>query len=74
MEIRIGIVNTPRELNFETNDTAEAVQAAVAKALGEGTTHLTFTDAKGNTMIVPTGSLAYIELGAEESRRIGFVA
>jgi hypothetical protein len=73
VEIRIGIVNTPRELNFETNDTAEAVQAAVAKALEERTTHLTFTDAKGNTMIVPTVSLAYIELGAEESRRIGFV-
>lgn len=73
MEIRIGIINTPRELNFETNDTVEAVQAAVAKALEEQTTHLTFKDAKGNTMIVPTASLAYIELGAEEARRVGFV-
>ena len=73
MEIRIGIVNTPRELNFETPDTAEAVQATVVKALEAGTTHMTFTDSKGNTVIVPTTSLAYIELGAEESRRIGFV-
>ena len=73
MEIRIGIVNTPRELNFETHDTAEAVQTTVVKALEAGTTHMTFTDSKGNTVIVPTASLAYIELGAEESRRIGFV-
>ena len=73
MEIRIGIVNTPRELNCETHDTAESVQTTVVKALEAGTTHMTFTDSKGNTVIVPTASLAYIELGAEESRRIGFV-
>ena len=32
------------------------------------------TDAKGTSYIVPTASLAYIELGTEESRRVGFVA
>lgn len=33
-----------------------------------------FADAKGTSYIVPTASLAYIELGTEESRRVGFVA
>jgi hypothetical protein len=35
---------------------------------------VSFTDSKGTSYIVPTASLAYIELGTEESRRVGFVA
>ena len=74
MEIRIGIANTGRELNFDTNEPADAVKTSIASALDSGATHLTFADAKGNSYIVPTAGLAYIELGSEESRRIGFVA
>lgn len=74
MEIRIGITNTGRELNFETNDSAADVKKAVAAALDAGATHLTLVDAKGTSYIVPTASLAYVELGTEETRRVGFVA
>lgn len=74
MEIRIGIANTGRELNFETSETAAAVKKSVASALDSGATHITLSDSKGTAYIVPTASLAYIELGTEESRRVGFVA
>lgn len=74
MEIRIGIANTGRELNLETNESADAVKKAVAAALDSGATHVTFVDAKGGSYIVPTASLAFVELGSEESRRVGFVA
>lgn len=74
MEIRIGIINTGRELNFETATSAEDVRAQVASALEQNTAHVSFTDLKGNSYIVPTANLAYIELGTEESRRVGFVA
>lgn len=74
MEIRIGIVNTPRELSFETDDSAQDVRTAVTGALESGTTHVTFSDSKGNAYIVPTAALAYVELGTEDVRRIGFVA
>lgn len=73
MEIRIGIANTGRELNFESSQTAQEVQKAVSAALDSGATHVTLTDSKGNTIIVPTAGLAYIEIGTEETRRIGFV-
>ncbi|MCR2812060.1 DUF3107 domain-containing protein [Microbacterium sp. zg.Y1090] len=73
MEIRIGIVNTGRELGFETNESADAVKSSVAQALESGATHVSFADVKGNSYIVPTATLAYIEIGTEESRRIGFV-
>ena len=74
MEIRIGIVNTGRELNFDTASSADDVRSQVSSALEQGTSHLSFTDVKGNSYLVPTANLAYIELGSEESRRVGFVA
>lgn len=74
MEIRIGIVNSGRELSFETSESAETVKQSVTTALESAATHVTFADTKGNSYIVPTAGIAYIELGTEESRRIGFVA
>ncbi|MEN2740028.1 DUF3107 domain-containing protein [Microbacterium sp. X-17] len=74
MEIRIGITNTGRELNFETHDSADDVRASVTTALESGAAHILFSDNKGNSYIVPTAGLAYVELGTEESRRVGFVA
>jgi hypothetical protein len=74
VEIRIGIANTGRELSFETSEAAAAVKKSISGALDAGATHVTFTDNKGNAYIVPTAGLAYIELGTEESRRVGFVA
>ena len=74
MEIRIGIVNTGRELSFDTSTSADEVREQVTSALEQNASHLTFSDAKGSSYIVPTANLAYIELGTEESRRVGFVA
>ena len=74
VEIRIGIANTGRELSFETNDAAAAVKKSISSALDSGATHITLADNKGNAYIVPIAGLAYIELGTEESRRVGFVA
>ncbi|GAA1936952.1 DUF3107 domain-containing protein [Microbacterium aoyamense] len=74
MEIRIGIANTGRELTFETSEPAAELKKSVAAALDSGATHVSFTDSKGNSYIVPTTGLAFIEFGTEESRRVGFVA
>lgn len=74
MEIRIGIINTGRELSFETAASADEVRSEVSNALEQGTSHVSFADVKGNSYIVPTANLAFIEVGTEESRRVGFVA
>jgi hypothetical protein len=74
VEIRIGIINTGRELNFETATSADDVRAQVNAALEQNVAQVELTDVKGNSYIVPTANLAYIELGTEESRRVGFVA
>ena len=72
--VRIGIANTGRELSFETSEASDAVKKSVADALDAKASHLNFTDVKGNSYLVPTATLAYIEFGTEESRRVGFVA
>lgn len=74
MEIRIGIANIGRELSFETNDSADTVRKTVADALDSQAAHVSFTDTKGSSYVVPTAGIAYVEVGAEEQRRVGFVA
>jgi hypothetical protein len=74
VDIRIGITNTGRELSFESSESAEDVKTTVAAALDSGQSHLSFTDVKGNSYIVPTANLAFVEVGSEETRRVGFVA
>ena len=49
------------------------MRQSVAQALDSGATHVTFTDVRGNAYIVPTAGLAYVEVGTEEARRVGFV-
>ncbi|MFT4214895.1 MAG: DUF3107 domain-containing protein [Microbacterium sp.] len=74
MEIRIGIANTARELSFESTLTAATVTEQVEKALTSDVAFVSFADIKGNTYIVPTAGITFIEVGTEESRRVGFVA
>lgn len=74
MDIRIGIAHSPREISFESSQSAAEVESAVASALEAGATFLKLSDVKGSVYLVPTASLAYVEVGTEESRRVGFVA
>ena len=74
MDIRIGITNSPREINFESSQTAAEVEAIVAAGLESKSAYIKLADSKGKVYIVPTSSLAYIEVGSETSRRVGFVA
>lgn len=72
MEIRIGIQNVTRELVIETDKSSDEIAGLVAKAISDGS--LDITDVKGRRVIVPAGSLAYVDLGEETKRRVGFGA
>ena len=74
MDIRIGIANSPRELNFESSQTAAEVEKVVATALETDAKFIKLTDDKGRVYIVPTASFSYLEVGTDQSRRVGFVA
>jgi len=74
MEIRIGLQNTAREMAFESKQTASEIEKSVEQALSSDAKQLKLTDEKGRVFIVPVDALAYVEIGAEEARRVGFIA
>ncbi|CAB4551775.1 MAG: DUF3107 family protein [Actinobacteria bacterium] len=74
MDIKIGIRQSTREISFESAQTAAEVEAQVAKVLEAGSKLLKLIDNKGRLFIVPADALAYIEIGEEETRRVGFIA
>ncbi len=74
MDIRIGIANSPREISFESSQAQAEIEKTVAEALDSKSTFLRLADDKGKAYIVPLATLAYVEIGSEESRRVGFVA
>jgi hypothetical protein len=73
VEVKIGVQNVAREIVLESTQSADEVVALVSEALDGGRT-LQLRDDKGRLVVVPTASLAYVEIGAEESRRVGFGA
>ena len=74
MDIRIGIANSPRELSFESSQTAAEVEKVVAGALDSDAKFIKLLDDKGRVYIVPTASFSYLEVGTDSTRRVGFVA
>jgi len=73
VEIKIGIQNVNREIILESSETADAIADLVAEAMSS-TSELRLKDSKGRQVIVPTSVLGYVEIGAEETRRMGFGA
>ena len=71
MEVKIGIKSVPRELLLETNETAGQIEQALKAALADGGV-FALADDKGGKILVPADKLAYIELGGNEPRRVGF--
>jgi hypothetical protein len=74
VDIRIGIANSPRELNIESAQTPAEVEKIVQTALDADAKFIKLSDEKGKVYIVPVASFSYLEIGGEESRRVGFFA
>ncbi|BAU99402.1 MULTISPECIES: DUF3107 domain-containing protein [Aurantimicrobium] len=73
MEIRIGMINTSREIGLETSSSVAEVEALVADALTGKTPLLKLSDEKGKVYLVSSANIAFVEVGSDQSRRVGFV-
>ncbi|MCQ1999327.1 DUF3107 domain-containing protein [Arthrobacter zhaoxinii] len=73
MEVKIGIQNVAREIVFESGQSADEVADAVEQSLASSAL-LRLKDIKGRLIVVPGASIGYVEIGAEEVRRVGFGA
>ena len=74
MDIRIGIKHSSRELSFESAQSADEIQKLVEGAISSGEKLVSISDSKGNRFLIPTEAISYLEIGAEETRRVGFIA
>jgi len=77
VEIRIGVTQTPKEIEIELSDDvgSDELVKEITASVGKEGAILWLTDKKGRRVGVPTGKLAYVEIGAPRSdRRVGFSA
>jgi hypothetical protein len=73
MEVRIGVVHTPKELTLELEASLDEVKHSVEKAFSDDDGVLWLTDSRGRTVGVPAERIAYVELEADGStKRVGF--
>jgi hypothetical protein len=74
MDVRIGIRDNARDISFESGLSANDLMATGKKAIEASEPVLQLSDEKGSIILIPTSSIAYVEIGAEETRRVGFLA
>ena len=77
MDVRIGVINTPKEIEIELAPDAdrEKIRKRIDDALADEANVLWLTDKTGRDVAVQSSKIAYVELGgADGERRIGFGA
>ncbi|MFC0433486.1 DUF3107 domain-containing protein [Kutzneria buriramensis] len=72
MEIKIGVVESARELLVASDLSPDEVEALVADALDGKRAVLTLVDEKGRRFVVPSSRISYVEIGAADQRKVGF--
>jgi len=60
-----------REIAVESEQTAAEVEKNLLKALADDTI-LTLTDPRGRKVLIPVDKIAYVDLGLEHVRPVGF--
>jgi hypothetical protein len=71
VEVKIGIVESPRELVVSSDQTPDEVQKLVDASMNGGDPLLKLVDDKGRRFLVRADQIAYVEIAPAE-RRVGF--
>lgn len=74
MEVKIGVLHTPREITLESSQSPDEVEKTVQAALKSVDGQLVLVDDKGRRVIVPANLVAYVEIAQADTRRVGFIA
>ncbi len=74
MDIRIGVSDSPREINIQLSDDTdrEELRGRIDAALAGDASTLWLADDKGKDVGVAASKIAYVELGPEGGNPIGF--
>lgn len=74
MEVKVGVKGVARELVVETELTPDDVSSMVKTCATDPAAIFDLTDSRGRRVLVPADKLAYVEIGEQETRRVGFGA
>lgn len=74
MEVKVGVKGVARELIIETELTPDDVSSLVQACASDPAALFDLTDARGRRVLIPADKLAYVEIGEQETRRVGFGA
>jgi hypothetical protein len=72
VEVKIGVLHTPREIVIESSQTSAEVEELVSASLSSGKGTLSLTDERGRKVLVPSAVIAYVEIAQSDGRRVGF--
>jgi hypothetical protein len=75
VDVRIGVVQSPKEIELELPEGTDADQitAEVEAAVGAESGVLWLTDRRGRRVGIPAARIAYVELNTTtDERRVGF--
>jgi hypothetical protein len=73
MDVRIGVVHTPKEITVDFDGSASDVTAALEAAFAGQVAVLWLTDVKGRRIGVPADKIAYVEIDSDAAtKHVGF--
>ena len=73
MELRIGVVHTPKELSLELEGTPDELVERIDSAMKDGLPIVWVTDLQGRRVGIPPGRIAYVEVDEDgANKRVGF--
>jgi len=77
VDVRIGVTQTPKEIEVEMPDgtDADALATQIEQSLAAEKGVLWLTDRRGRRVGIPSDRIAYVEVNAtSDDRRVGFGA
>ena len=72
IEVRIGVIDSPKELILELEEDAKELVDKVNASTGESSGLMWLTDSKGKQIAIAVAKIAYLEIEPERPRTVGF--
>ena len=72
IEVRIGVIDSPKELILELEEDAKELVDKVNASTGESSGLMWLTDSKGKQIAISVAKIAYLEIEPERPRTVGF--
>lgn len=75
IEVKIGIIQHPHEIDLEIDSDAETLISTIEDAIKAETALVWVTDSKGNKTGLQTEKIAFVEIrSTDTAKRVGFGA